>query len=174
MNCLRRTGTCHKTISATISATLPGIFLILLHNTGRGFTETTTCDSSYTRIGHTCASYNFLCNTYDSCYPACPADTARSVIPTCFSGSAQSPIDLNVNSGTLTVDDSDQITFTGYNDQLEATPYLRLRDFTVQLDFEETDAVSLQSLGLTRRRRRQASRSANLPSITGGPLGTDM
>ena len=138
----------------------------MLHNAGRGFTETTTCDSSYTGNGHTCASYNFLCNTYPS-----SGYTARSVIPTCFSGSAQSPIDLNVNSGT--VEDSDQITFTGYNDQLEGTPHLRLRDFTVQLDFEETDAVSLQSLQLPRRRRRRASRNANLPSVTGGALGND-
>ena len=143
--------------------------MILLHNAGLALTETTTCDSSYTGNGHTCASYNFLCNTYPS-----SGYSARKLIPTCFSGSAQSPIDLNVNSGTLTVDDSDQITFTGYNDQLEATPYLRLRDFTVQLDFEETDAVSLQSLQLPRRRRRQASRNANLPSVTGGALGEDM
>ena len=151
----------------TTHALLTGVFLILLHNAGRGLTETTTCDSSYTGNGHTCASYNFLCNTYPS-----SGYTASSLIPTCFSGSAQSPIDLNVNSGT--VEDSDQITFTGYNDQLEATPYLRLRDFTVQLDFEETDAVSLQSLGVTRRRRRQASRNVNLPTVTGGPLGKDM
>ena len=98
------------------------------------------------------------------------------MLPTCFSGSAQSPIDLNVNSVTVEDSDenSDQITFTGYNDQLEGTPHLRLRDFTVQLDFEETDAVSLQSLQLPRRRRRRASRNANLPSVTGGPLGKDM
>ena len=147
---------------------LPGIFMILLHIAGRGFTETTTCDSSYTGNGRTCVSYNFLCNAFStSAY-----NTARSNLPTCFSGSAQSPIDLNVNSGT--VEDSDQITFTGYNDQLTATPYLRLRDFTVQLEFEETVAVSLQSLNLSRRRRRQASRNANLPSVTGGALGKDM
>ena len=85
-----------------------------------------------------------------------------------FSGSAQSPIDLDVNSGT--VEDSDQITFIGYNDQLEGTPHLRLRDFTVQLDFEETDAE--QTLGFGRRRRR-ASRNAIRPSVTGGALGND-
>ena len=146
---------------------LPGIFMILLHNAGLALTETTTCDSSYTGNGRTCASYNFLCNTFSS------SATAQSVLPTCFSGSAQSPIDLNVNSVTVEDSDenSDQITFTGYNDQLEVTPHLRLRDFTVQLDFEETDAVS-DWLGSGRRRRR-ASRNANLPSVTGGALGND-
>ena len=158
---------CHlKAISTTARATLAGIFLILLHNAGRGFTETTTCDSSYTGNGRTCVSYNFLCNTFSS------STFAQTVLPTCFSGSAQSPIDLNVNSVTVEDSDenSDQITFTGYNDQLEVTPHLRLRDFTVQLDFEETDAE--QTLGFGRRRRR-ASRNANRPSVTGGALGND-
>ena len=170
MNRLRRTGTCHlKAISTPTQNTLTGIFLILLHNADRGFTETTTCDSSYTGNGRTCVSYNFLCNTFSS------STFAQTVLPTCFSGSAQSPIDLNVNSVTVEDSDenSDQITFTGYNDQLEVTPHLRLRDFTVQLDFEETVAVSLQSLNLSRRRRRRASRNANLPSVTGGALGND-
>ena len=158
---------CHlKAISTTTRATLAGIFLILLHSAGRGFTETTTCDSSYTGNGRTCVSYNFLCDTFSS------STFAQTVLPTCFSGSAQSPIDLNINSGTVE-EDSDQITFTGFSDQLEVTPHLRLRDFTVQLDFEETDAVSLQSLNLPRRRRRRASRNANLPSVTGGALGND-
>ena len=132
----------------------------MLNIAGRSSGETTTCDTSYTSNG--CAFYNFICNE--------PVDAA-SAFPTCFSGAAQSPINLDLSSGT--VQDSDQITFVGYDDQLGETPKLRLKDFTLQLDFEDSDAVSLQSLQLPRRRRRRAKRDANMPYITGGALGED-
>ena len=68
--------------------------------------------------------------------------SAASAIPTCFTGVEQSPVDLTVNPGTVQEQDPGQISFLGYNDQLGQTPTLRLKDFTVQLDFEETLAIS--------------------------------
>merc|ERR1712037_313461 len=100
-------------------------FLILLRNDGSTSAETTTCDTSYIGNGKSCVSYNFMCDDQVS---------AASAIPTCFTGAAQSPIDLTVNPGT--VQEQDQISFLGYNDQLGQTPMLRLKDFTVQLDLK--------------------------------------
>ena len=68
--------------------------------------------------------------------------SAASAIPICFSGVAQSPVDLTVNPGTVQEQDPGQISFLGYGDQLGQTPMLRLKDFTVQLDFEDTLAIS--------------------------------
>ena len=78
---------------------------------------------------------------------------------------------------------------------------LRLRDFSVQLDFEETLAISyptsrshIQSTVKQKQKppkkkkkkkrhwnqkgkkpyRRRVRRDANVPAITGGPLGEDM
>lgn len=68
--------------------------------------------------------------------------SAASAIPTCFTGVAQSPVDLTIDPGTVQEQDPGQISFLGYNDQLGQTPMLRLKDFTVQLDFEETLAIS--------------------------------
>ena len=70
---------------------------------------------------------------------------AASTIPTCFAGVAQSPIDINANSGTVQDEDPGQISFNGYNDQLGEIPMLRLKDFAVQLDFEETPAIAVQT-----------------------------
>merc|ERR1712037_463178 len=108
-------------------------FLILLRNDGSTSAETTTCDTSYIGSGKSCVSYNFMCDDQVS---------AASAIPTCFTGVEQSPVDLTVNPGTVQEQDPGQISFLGYNDQLGQTPMLRLKDFTVQLDFEETLAIS--------------------------------
>ena len=69
---------------------------------------------------------------------------------------------------------------------------LRLKDFTVQLDFEETLAISYPTIRSVKRgkqkkkkkrrkhqgkgkkhNRRRVRRNANVPSITGGALGED-
>ena len=96
--------------------------------------------------------------------------SAASAIPTCFTGLAQSPIDINANSGTVQDEDPGQISFIGYNDQLGETPMLRLKDFTVQLDFEETPAIQPTVTNTTRvgsviqstvRRREQLQKTKN-------------
>ena len=116
--------------------------------------------------------------------------SAASAIPTCFTGVEQSPVDLTVNPGTVQEQDPGQISFLGYNDQLGQTPTLRLKDFTVQLDFEETLAISYPTIRSVKRgkqkkkrrkhqgkgkkhNRRRVRRNANVPSITGGALGED-
>ena len=76
--------------------------------------------------------------------------SAASAFPTCFAGVAQSPIDINANSGTVQDEDPGQISFIGYYDQLGETPMLRLKDFTVQLDFEETPAIQPTVTNTTR------------------------
>ena len=118
--------------------------------------------------------------------------SAASAIPTCFTGVEQSPVDLTVNPGTVQEQDPGQISFLGYNDQLGQTPTLRLKDFTVQLDFEETLAISYPTIRSVKRgkqkkkkkrrkhqgkgkkhNRRRVRRNADVPSITGGALGED-
>ena len=118
--------------------------------------------------------------------------SAASAIPTCFTGVEQSPVDLTVNPGTVQEQDPGQISFLGYNDQLGQTPMLRLKDFTVQLDFEETLAISYPTIRSVKRgkqkkkkkrrkhqgkgkkhNRRRVRRNADVPSITGGALGND-
>ena len=118
--------------------------------------------------------------------------SAASAIPTCFTGVEQSPVDLTVNPGTVQEQDPGQISFLGYNDQLGQTPTLRLKDFTVQLDFEETLAISYPTIRSVKRgkqkkkkkrrkhqgkgkkhNRRRVRRNADVPSITGGALGND-
>ena len=127
--------------------------------------------------------------------------SAASAIPSCFTGVAQSPVDLDTANGIVQEQDPGQISFLGYNDQLGQTPILRLRDFSVQLDFEETLAISyptsrshIQSTVKQKQKppkkkkkkkrhwnqkgkkpyRRRVRRDANVPAITGGPLGEDM
>ena len=93
--------------------------------------------------------------------------SAASTIPTCFAGVAQSPIDINANSGTVQDEDPGQISFNGYNDQLVEIPMLRLRDFAVQLDFEETSAIAAihpraaSAIQPTERRREQKKKAKN-------------
>ena len=118
--------------------------------------------------------------------------SAASAIPTCFTGVEQSPVDLTVNPGTVQEQDPGQISFLGYDDQLGQTPMLRLKDFTVQLDFEETLAISYPTIRSVKRgkqkkkkkrrkhqgkgkkhNRRRVRRNADVPSITGGALGED-
>ena len=164
--------------------------MIFLHNAGSSSAETTTCDTSYIGSGKSCVSYNFMCDDQVS---------AASAIPTCFTGVAQSPVDLTVNPATVQEQDPGQISFLGYNDQLGQTPMLRLKDFTVQLDFEETLAISYPTIrpniqptvkrGKQKKKkkkmrrkqkgkgkkhnRRRVRRNANVSSITGGALGED-
>ena len=148
---------------------------------GRGVTaESSTCDASYKDNGEACAFYSFGCSNVQN---------ANSIIPTCFNGFAQSPINLDSSSATVPPYDPGQLTFSGYRDELSQTPMLRLKDFTVQLDFNqpasERNSKRKRKKGgkkkhrKTKRRRENASlkrskrNGASLPSISGGALGSN-
>ena len=108
-----------------------------------------TCDMSYLDGGRACAWNTFFCEDFAN------NGTVPDALRTCFYGSQQSPINLDVNEAT--VGDPGQLTFSGYEAQLSQTPFIRLRSFALQLDFSRlttTTPISVQ-----------------LPSITGGALG---
>ena len=141
--------------------------------------ESSTCDESYKDSCNACAFYNFGCGIVGN---------AVFDIPTCFTGSAQSPIDLSLSSATIT-DDLGQLTFSGYNENVTwpGPPVLRLKDFTVQLDFNQVrqrkwrgKKKRLRKQGEKKRKRKRLrnqstkrSRRDNVspPSISGGALG---
>ena len=83
-----------------------------------------------------------------------------STLPTCFTGVAQSPIDINANSGIVQDEDPGQISFIGYNDQLGETPMLRLKDFTVQLDFNQVRQRKWR--GKKKRLRKQGEKKRKI------------
>ena len=91
---------------------------------------TYTCDTRYFDGGRACAWHNFLCEDYST------TGIAPLSFPTCFDGSQQSPINLDVSEAT--VGDPGQVTFSGYGDKLTQTPVVRLKSFTLQLDFKQT------------------------------------
>ena len=158
---------------------LPGpikMFLLFAVVVGRGVrAESSTCDASYSDNGDACAFYSFCCFN---------STTAIQAIPTCFNGLAQSPINLDSSSATVP-DDPGQLTFSGFDDELPKTPVLRLKDFTVQLDFSQPMQVRGKKVGRkggkkkwrkNRRRKndplkRSRRDGASLPSISGGALG---
>ena len=110
-----------------------------------------TCDMSYLDGGRACAWNTFLCEDFVN------NGIVPDALQTCFYGSQQSPINLDVNEARIEPDPG-QLTFNGYEAQLSQTPFIRLRSFALQLDFEQmaepTRPISVQ-----------------LPSITGGALG---
>ena len=142
----------------------------MLYVVGSILAESSTCDESYSDNGKACAFYNFGC---------CDLYTSSLTIPTCFNGLAQSPIDLEFSSAT--VEDPGQVTFSGYNDLLGQTPFLRQKDFTVQLDFNQQMQIQGQNGGKKKRRKTRRRKNdslkrsrrdgASLPSISGGVLG---
>ena len=148
------------------------LFLVVIGG-GGVMAESTTCDVSYYDAGDACAFYNFGCSL---------VALAQQEIPTCFNGIEQSPINLDFNSANVT-DDPGQLTFSGYNEELQKTPLLRVKDFTVQLDFNQQSQVKRRRKGGEKKRRRKNRRqrkkslkrssrdAARLPSITGGALG---
>merc|ERR1712173_323858 len=77
------------------------------------------------------------------------------LIPTCFQGAAQSPIDLNSN----VADDSDPgaVVFQGFNFDLSlANAVLRIQNFALQLDFEPlTTTPTTCATGLWEKRLQQ-------------------
>ena len=144
------------------------MFLFFAVILGRGVrAESSTCDASYNDNCKPCVYYSFGCAI---------ASDAKLKIPTCFNGLAQSPIDLDFSSAT--VKDPGQVNFSGYDDCLDQTPFLRLTEFTVQLDFNQQMKRQRQRKRLLRKSRRKkknslkrSNRDANLPSISGGALG---
>ena len=149
------------------------MFLLFAVIVGRGVrAESSTCDASYNDNCKPCVYYSF----------GCEIDGAEREIPTCFNGAAQSPINLDSSSATPVLDDPGQLTFLGWdvNDELPQTPVLRLKDFTVQLDFNQ----SQRKRGGQKKRRKSRRRKnyslkrsrrdgASLPSISGGALGNN-
>ena len=113
--------------------------------------------------------------------PLCNVQNANSIIPTCFNGFAQSPINLDSGSATVAPEDPGQLTFSGYDGELPRNPVLRLKDFTVQLDFNQPMQVQRKRGGNKKRRKnrrwknyslnRSSRNGASLPSISGGALG---
>ena len=97
------------------------------------------------------------------------------LIPTCHKGSAQSPIDLNLNAATP--GDPGAIEFQNYDFDLTLTrPVLRMQDFALQLDFEPSTTLTLGQLqiqGLFEGATIGARSLEVLPLITGGALGSD-
>ena len=75
-----------------------------------------------------------------------------ALIPTCFDGSQQSPINLDVSEAT--VGDPGQITFSGFDAQLSLQPVYSLKSYALQLELIPDDSSNVQ-----------------LPTITGGALG---
>ena len=116
-----------------------------------------TCDMSYLDGGRACAWNTFLCEDFVQ------SQTVPYALQTCFYGSQQSPINLDVNEAT--VRDPGQLTFSGYEAQLSQTPFIRLRSFALQLDFEQMAEPTRQATTTT------TPISVQLPSITGGALG---
>ena len=149
------------------------MFLLIVFLGSGVAAESSTCDASYTDNGN-CANLNFGC-------PFVPL--AQQDIPTCFNGLAQSPINLDSSSATVPPNDPGQLTFSGYNDELQQTPSLRLKDFTVQLDFNQIQRKKgrkkKKGQRKTRRRKNDSLKrlsreeDVSLPSISGGALGNN-
>ena len=155
------------------------MFLLLVCVVIRGvMAESSTCDANYKDNCNACAFYNFGCGIKNS---------AEREIPTCFTGTAQSPINLDSGSAKI-VDDPGQLTFSGYNEDVTwpGPPVLRLKDFTVQLDFNQLKPKKQggkkrprKKRGRNRQRKRRKNQSMkrskrdNLspPLISGGVLG---
>ena len=121
------------------------MFLLFAVIVGGGVrAESSTCDESYRDNCKPCVYYSFGCGIVNN---------AEREIPTCFNGLAQSPINLDSTLANIT-DDPGQLTFLGWdvNDELPQTPVLRLKDFTVQLDFNQQSQ---------RKRKRKNNRVPN-------------
>ena len=151
------------------------MFLLIVFLGSGVAAESSTCDDSYSEKSGACAYQNF------GCYNVA---LAQQDIPTCFNGLAQSPINLNSSSATAPDEDPGQLTFSGYNKELQQTPLLRLKEFTVQLDFNQQSQMQRMKRGKKKKGKRKNRRRKNdslkrssrqedvsLPSISGGVLG---
>ena len=137
-----------------------------------------TCDTRYFDSGRACAWNNFLCEEYTT------TGIVPASFPTCFDGLQQSPIDLDKSEAT--VGDPGQITFSGFDTQLTQKPVVRLKSYTLQLDFKQTltlpAATRMKEEGILEERQTEsATESATdpsveevqLPTISGGALGAN-
>ena len=145
--------------------------------------EAETCDAHYKDEGRACAWFTFNCE-----------DQASSIanIPMCHSGVEQSPIDLNTNLAIP--GDPGEIVFQGYDVSFDLLPtaVLRMQNLALQLDFDATGIITIicnpngrsgecpngrlgeledseENLVTPPKKRTYAE----MPSITGGPLGSD-
>ena len=159
------------------------MFLLLVCDViGGVLADSSTCDANYNDNCDACAFYNFGCGIVDVNGFGAVFD-----IPTCFNGTAQSPINLESSSATI-ADDSGQLTFSGYNENSTwpGPPVLRLKDFTVQLDFNQLKPKKQGGKkrlrkkrgrkGQRKRRKNQSMKrskrdDSSPPSISGGVLG---
>ena len=123
---------------------------------GQTYTETMTCDENYKDNGRACAWFTFMCEDLTS---------SMDLIPTCHKGSAQSPIDLNLNAATP--GDPGAIDFQNYDFDLRFA-VLRIQDFALQLDQgSATTSISQAPQPIGKRSLE------GVPLITGGALGSD-
>ena len=119
---------------------------------GQTYAETMTCDDNYKDNGRACAWFTFMCEDLTN---------SMDLIPTCHKGSAQSPIDLNLNAATP--GDPGAIDFQNYDFDLSSA-VLRVQDFALQLDFEPSTTIPIPA----------GKRSLEgLPLITGGALESE-
>ena len=138
-----------------------------------------TCDMSYLDNGRACAWNTFLCEDFVQ------SQTVPDALQTCFYGSQQSPINLDVNEARIEPDPG-QLTFNGYEAQLGQSPAIRLRNFALQIDFEETSTTTTTTMTTTTTTtttfetspffngiigQEPTRRDVQLPNITGGVLG---
>ena len=111
---------------------LPGLILM----TGPMTPEAgSTCDMSYLDGGRACAWNTFFCEDFAN------NGTVPDALQTCFNGSQQSPINLDVNEASVK-NDLDQLTFNGFEARLSQSPVIRQRNFALQLDFEPTSTTA--------------------------------
>ena len=132
---------------------------------GQSYGETMTCDENYKDNGRACAWFTFMCEELTN---------SMDLIPTCHKGSAQSPIDLNLNAATP--GDPGAIDFQNYDfDLAQLLAVLRIQDFALQLDFEPstTGLISAPFQGLFEGLTLDTRSLDAAPLITGGALGSD-
>ena len=92
--------------------------------TGQQLEGATTCDENYYDNGRFCAWFTFMCEDNNA---------ATALIPTCFNGFKQSPIDLSMSSVEAATDPGG-IVFRGYDLELGPSAVLRIQNFALQLD----------------------------------------
>ena len=118
--------------------------------------EAETCDPHYRDNGRACAWFTFNCEDITS---------SMLNIPTCHSGAAQSPIDLNSNLAIP--GDPGAIEFQDYDISFGLLPavgswplpaVLRIQNFALQLDFEPlTGGSVLNKIEVSRNKQNAKS-----------------
>ena len=72
---------------------------------------------------------------------------SMATIPTCWSGTQQSPIHLDVFTAQVTADG--ELAFSGYSEVLGQVPVLRVQGYSLQLDMEATVSCTTTTTSTT-------------------------